>query len=221
MPITTFIFDLDGTLLDSIADLAEGINRMLAENQYPTQPLEVFPRYVGDGIRALVQRALPAEALARGELDARVADYQRHYSETWNQQSKPYDGIIDTLRQLHDQGFHIGVLSNKPQAFTTLCCDHFFPGIPFFATRGARDEVPRKPDPAAALDMLNTLGVSPQDAAYVGDSGIDMEMANRAGILPVGVRWGFRDEAELLAHGGKILIDHPSELLGIAQLAPH
>ncbi|TLD69960.1 HAD family hydrolase [Phragmitibacter flavus] len=219
MPLSTFIFDLDGTLLDSIADLADAINRMLAEHHYPTQPMEVFPLYIGDGVRALVERALPPEALARGELDARVADYQRHYADTWNLQSKPYEGMLDALHQMHAQGHAIGVLSNKPQAFTTLCCDHFFPGIPFFEVRGARDDVPRKPDPAAALDMLASLGVAPEDAAYIGDSGIDMEMATRAAMIPIGVRWGFRDEAELLANGAKILIDHPRDLLNPSLLS--
>lgn len=213
MSISTFIFDLDGTLLDSIADLAEAINRMLADHGYPQLPLEVFPKFVGDGAKALVERALPAEALVRGELEDRLADYQRHYAETWKQQTKPYEGILPMLEELSRRGCRLGVLSNKPQAFTTLCCQHFFPTITFAEVRGARDQVPKKPDPAAALEMLKAFQISPEASAYVGDSGVDMEMANRAGMIPIGVRWGLRGEEELLAHGARHLISHPRELL--------
>jgi len=217
MPLKALIFDLDGTLLDSIADLAEAINRMLKENHYPEQPLEVFPQYIGDGIKALVERALPPDALERGELEARVTDYQRHYADTWHVQSRPYDGMIDTLHALHAAGIKLGVLSNKPQAFTQLCCDHFFGEIPFFEIRGARDDTPRKPDPAAALLMLNAMGLSPSQAGYVGDSGIDMEMATRAGMAAIGVKWGFRSEDELRTNGARLLISSARELLSLPE----
>lgn len=215
MAISTYIFDLDGTLLDSIADLADAINRMLAENGYPQHPLEAFYKFVGDGAKALVERALPPEALARGELDARVADYQRHYAVTWNLQTRPYEGIVALLEELGRRGCRIAVLSNKPQGFTTLCCKHFFPNIDFAEIRGARDHVPKKPDPTAALEMLKEFQTTPQESAYVGDSGVDMEMANRAGMIPIGVRWGFRGEEELLANGARHLISHPAELLSL------
>lgn len=208
-----FIFDLDGTLIDSLADLAEAINRMLAARGYPPQPMSVFPKYVGDGVRALVERALPPEALATEDVDARVLEYQRHYSETWKLKTRPYVGIIEALEALHQRGQKLAVLSNKPHVFTLLCCKHFFPGIPFEAVYGARADVPKKPHPAAALQICEELGVSPSECAYVGDSDIDMELAVNAGMLPVGVKWGFRGEKELRASGAVELMSHPDDLV--------
>lgn len=213
MPIKVFIFDLDGTLIDSLADLAEAINLMLVDNGYPRQPMEVFPRYIGDGVRALVERALPADALAMEDLDARVQDYQRHYANTWHHKTTPYTGIREVLDELQTRDVKLAVLSNKPQAFTKLCCDHFFPETRFEAVLGARDGVPRKPHPAGALEICELLGVKPEECVYVGDSGIDMELAVNAGMFPAGVSWGFRGEAELLAHGAKTIVRHPDDLL--------
>lgn len=207
------LFDLDGTLIDSLADIATSVNRMLAEHGLPLQPTEVFPRYIGDGVRILVERVLPAEILATADIGALVDAYQRHYSAAWNDQTRPYEGFPAVLHTLHARGLMLGVLSNKPQAFTRLCCDHFFPDVPFAAVLGARDGVPRKPDPTAALDLLRQWGIAPPDSVYVGDSGLDMEMATRAGMLPVGVRWGFRGEDELLAAGAKQVISAPADLL--------
>jgi len=208
-----FIFDLDGTLINSLADLAEGINRMLEERGYPRQPLDVFPLYIGDGVRALVEKALPPTSLATEDLDARVIDYQRHYGDTWNQETKPYDEIVDVLQTLRARGHKVGVLSNKPHAFTVLCCEHFFPDFVFDVVFGARDGVARKPDPAGALEIARLMGLSPEDCAFVGDSGIDMETAVRAGMLPIGVKWGFRDESELREYGAKVLVDSPKQIL--------
>jgi len=211
-----FIFDLDGTLIDSLADLAEGINRMLDDRGYPRQPLDAFPLYIGDGVRVLVEKALPATALAGEDVEARVLDYQRHYGDTWNQETRPYDQIVELLQSLRARGYKIGVLSNKPHAFTVLCCDHFFPDFKFDVVFGARDGVERKPNPAGALEIAKLMDLSPEDCAFVGDSGIDMETAVRAGMLPIGVKWGFRDEAELREHGAEVLVEHPSEILDIA-----
>lgn len=208
-----FIFDLDGTLIDSLADLAEAINRMLVENGYPPQPMQVFPRYIGDGVKALVERAIPAEALPAENLDARVADYQRHYTDTWHDKTTPYMGIIEVLEELQSRDIKLAVLSNKPQAFTQLCCDHFFPQTKFHAVIGARDGVPRKPHPAGALEICQILDVQPSECVYIGDSGIDMELAVNAGMFPAGVSWGFRGEAELLAHGAQLIVRHPDDLL--------
>ncbi|MFZ4764191.1 MAG: HAD family hydrolase [Roseimicrobium sp.] len=213
------IFDLDGTLIDSLADLAEAVNRMLAANGYPTAPLSVFPEYIGDGVKALVSRALPAEVLEREDLDARVAEYQGHYADTWRDKTVPYPGVIETLNELQSRGLKLAVLSNKPHRFTLLCVHHFFPSIAFASVLGARDGVARKPDPAGALEIAATLGVAAEECAYIGDSGIDMETATRAGMLPVGVRWGFRSEEELRAHGAKEMLSHAQELLRLVSAA--
>ncbi len=208
-----FIFDLDGTLIDSLADIAEAVNRMLVERGYPKAPLAAFPRYIGDGVRLLVERALPPEAVATEDIDARIADYLRHYEDTWHDATAPYTGMRETLADLHDRGMKLAVLSNKPDRFTKLCCEHFFPDAHFDAVLGARQGVPRKPHPQGALDICEILGVTPAECAYVGDSGIDMELAVSAGMLPIGVRWGFRGEAELLAKGAHEVVAHPDDLL--------
>ena len=207
------IFDLDGTLIDSLADLAEAINRMLEERGYPRAPLSVFPRYIGDGVKALVSRALPPEAVEKEDIEARVGDYLRHYSDTWHDKTRPYHGMLETLHELKARGMKLAVFSNKPHDFTVLCCDHFFPDLPFEAVLGAREGVPRKPDPQGALEIAAMIGVPPDQCAYVGDSGIDMETATRAGMLPVGVRWGFRNEDELLEHGAREMVTHPDDLV--------
>src|SRR5436190_1279372 len=140
-----FIFDLDGTLIDSLADLAEAVNRMLDDHGYPRAPLSVFPQYIGDGVRALVTRALPPDVLDKEDIDARVADYQKHYLDTWHDKTRPYAGMMETLDDLVAHGIKLAVLSNKPDHFTKLCCAHFFPKVPFAPVLGARADVPRKP----------------------------------------------------------------------------
>ena len=207
------IFDLDGTLIDSLADLAEAINRMLEERGYPRAPLSVFPRYIGDGVKALVTRALPPAEVEKEDIEARVADYLRHYSDTWHDKTRPYHGMLESLHELKARGMKLAVLSNKPHDFTVRCCTHFFPDVPFEAVLGAREGVPRKPDPQGALEIAGIIGVPPAQCAYVGDSGSDMETATRAGMLPVGVRWGFRSEDELREHGARKMVTHPDDLV--------
>lgn len=208
-----FIFDLDGTLIDSLSDIAEAVNRMLVARGYPRAMLTAFPKYIGDGVRPLIERALPPEVLATEDIDARVADYQRHYEDTWKSETVPYTGINEALAELRARDMKLGVLSNKPHHFTRLCCSHFFPGAGFGAVYGARSGVPRKPHPQGALDVCEVLGVNPGDCVYVGDSGIDMELAVNAGMLPVGVSWGFRGEEELRRHGASQIIQHPDDLV--------
>ena len=212
-----FIFDLDGTLIDSLDDLADAVNLMLAQHGYPQQPREVFPQYIGDGVMKLVERALPESARNAENIKTCTADYQMHYGNTWNQKTKPYDGMMATLDELRARGMKLAVLSNKPHKFTLLCCAHFFPEGTFDMVLGQRASVPRKPDPAGALEIAETLGFPVTESCYIGDSGIDMETATRAGMLAVGVRWGFRDEEELRANGAQVLVSSPHELLEIGK----
>lgn len=208
-----FIFDLDGTLIDSLADIAEAVNRALVEHGLPTQPVALFPKFIGEGVGTLVERAVPPDILLKLDVPTMVADYQRHYADTWRDKTRPYDGIPEAIHALRAAGMKIAVISNKPDHFTRLCCAHFFPAGSFDAMRGAREGVPRKPHPQAGLELAAELGVSPDRCAYVGDSGLDMEFAVKAGMFPVGVLWGFRDEAELRANGAKKLIGTPQELI--------
>ncbi len=210
-----FIFDLDGTLINSLEDLADAVNLMLVEHGYPQRPLELFPQFIGEGVQKLVEQALPPEAKTSVNLAALVADYQRYYEATWKNKSRPYEGIADVLKTLRQRGLKIAVLSNKPHHFTQLCCDEFFSVGSFDAVLGARDGVPRKPHPQAAHELASQLGVSTSDCAYIGDSGLDMQFAVNAGMLPIGVLWGFRSEDELRENGAQHLISRPDELLGL------
>ena len=126
-----FIFDLDGTLIDSIADIAEAVNRALEDHGFPRRPREAFPKFIGEGVQKLVERAVPADALPRIDLARVMQDYLRHYADTWRRETRVYDGLPEVISSLRQRGMKTAVLSNKPDHFTRLCCDHFFaPGSP-------------------------------------------------------------------------------------------
>ena len=213
LPLQAVIFDLDGTLIDSLADLAEAVNRMLDDRGYPRREPELFNEFVGDGVRQLVQRALPSGIDDEATVAACVAEYQRHYEDLWHDKTKPYQGIEEALAELRLKGFKLGVISNKPHRFTVLCCNHFFGEAFFDAVFGQRDDVPRKPDAAGAVEMAGIFGVDIRRCAYVGDSGVDMKFGVNSGMRRVGVRWGFRSETELLANGAEVLVSQPKEIV--------
>lgn len=210
-----FIFDLDGTLIDSLKDLAEAVNRTLDQHGFPCRPLAEFPKLIGEGVHRLIEQAVPEDALPNLNLGSIVSDYQRHYDDTWSETTRPYPGILDVLGQLREAGVKTAVLSNKQEKFTRLCCDRFFPEGSFDAVVGAREGVPRKPLPKAGLDLMQDLGVSSSESIYVGDSGLDMQFAVNTGMMPVGVLWGFRSKEELLACGAARLATKPAELLSV------
>ena len=213
--LKAFIFDLDGTLIDSLADIAESINRMLDAQGYPRCEQEVFKQIVGDGMEKLVERALPEHARSDELIKVCVEEYRAHYDTLWNAQTRPYDGIVAMLAELKGRGMKLGVISNKAHRFTVPMTEHFFGTGVFDHILGQRAEVPRKPDSAGAHEMAAFLGLQTNEMAYVGDSGIDMEFAKNSGMQAIGVRWGFRSEAELLECGADVLISHPAELFDL------
>lgn len=215
--LKAFIFDLDGTLIDSLADIAESINRMLDARGYPRCEQEIFKQMVGDGMDKLVERALPEQARAEPLIRMCVEEYRTHYDKLWNEQTRPYDGIEATLAVLKSRGMKLGVISNKAHRFTLPMTQHFFGTEVFDHILGQRDEVPRKPDAAGAHEMAAVLGVQTTEMAYVGDSGIDMQFAKASGMKAVGVRWGFRSEAELIECGADVLISQPAELFDLQE----
>jgi phosphoglycolate phosphatase len=210
-----FIFDLDGTLIDSLADIAEAVNRALDEHGFPRRPLELFPQFIGEGVHKLVERAVPEDALPDIDIPGMMADYQRHYEDTWRDKTVPYPGVDEVLHALRAKGLITAVLSNKPDRFTKLCCEHFFPGDAFQAVLGAREGVPRKPEPDAGIELAARLGVAPEECTYVGDSGLDMQFAVNTGMFPLGVLWGFRSEEELRENGAGRLVARPEEILSL------
>jgi len=215
------IFDADGTLLDSISDIAAAMNKVLTGLGYPTYDEERYKEYVGDGIRELVKRAVPADRLKEwlqtGEkgdgIDGLVEEYRAIYDVQWRVNTKPYEGIPGLLDELSLKKIKIGVLSNKMDEFTKTMVKELLPQWEFTAVFGSRDGVPRKPDPAVPREIAGLMGIKPGDIVFVGDSGVDMQTACRAGMYGVGVLWGLRDAAELQENGAKLLIEHPSQLM--------
>ena len=213
--LKAFIFDLDGTLIDSLADIAESINRMLDARGYPRCEQEVFKQMVGDGMEKLVERALPEDARSEELIKVCVEEYRAHYDTLWNAQTRQYPGIVEMLSSLKSRGLKLGVISNKAHRFTVPMTEHFFGSDVFDHILGQRAEVPRKPAPDGAHEMAAFLGLKTDEMAYVGDSGIDMQFAKSSGMRAVGVRWGFRSEAELLECGADALVSSPAELFNL------
>ena len=213
--LKAILFDLDGTLIDSLADLATAINRMLALKGYPPRELALFPKFIGEGMRQLVERALPEEARQPENVQACLEEYVRQYEQCWHEQTRVYEGMPEVLAALKAQGYQVGCISNKAHGFTQLCCDHFFGAGAWEVVFGQREGVPRKPAPDAAHEAAARLGVAVEECAYVGDSGIDMQFANAAGMVAVGVTWGFRSEAELRENGAQVLLNRPQDLLAL------
>ncbi|MDY7232298.1 HAD family hydrolase [Hyalangium rubrum] len=217
MPLRAAIFDLDGTLVDSLADIATAMNHSLSQHGLPTHPTADYRHYVGEGVIQLVRKALPGgqEALHASVLDG----YRAFYAEHLFDQTYVFPGVPAVLSQLAAEGVRLAVLSNKSDAFTRRLVEGLLPGIPFAAVYGERPGVPRKPDPTAALGLAAELGVAPTDCAFVGDTSVDMDTARNAGMYGVGVTWGFRGAEELRAHGARALASTSEELLAALRAA--
>ena len=209
MSIRGVIFDLDGTLLDSIGDIGGAMNDALAARGLPTHPLSAYLRFIGDGVEMLAKRAAPPGT----DLDELVEQYRGRYAERMEHETKPYAGIPELLDGLQARGVKVAVLSNKRDDFTVELVKRQLSRWPFVAVRGERKAVPRKPDPTAALELARALGLPPAEIAFVGDTPIDVKTGLAAGMLSVGVLWGFRTRDELEAAGAKHLIASPAELL--------
>ncbi len=209
------IFDLDGTLLDTLADLADAMNRVLEMQGFPSHPLEAFRYFVGNGARKLVLRALPPERRCDADIDRSLAAFRTEYRQTWNVRTGPYAGVTDMLTALAEKRIPLAVLTNKPQDFAEHCVQEYFTSGVFTEVRGQQEAVPMKPDPAGAYAVARNLGLPPQTCLYLGDSDVDMLTAVNAGMFPVGAAWGFRTEAELEQAGAASIIKHPRKLLDL------
>lgn len=205
-------FDLDGTLIDSLADIADATNAALVTHGYPTHSYDDYRLLVGYGAKALFTHALP-QGLTLERIEEIMPEMRKNYAEGWARKTLPYAGAQEMLDALQEKGVILGVLSNKPHSLALKSVEHFFPSTAFADVRGQAPGIAPKPDPASALDMAATLNVRPEEAFFIGDTRTDMETAVNAGMTAVGVSWGFRDENELRDYGAKILIHHPKELL--------
>lgn len=207
------IFDLDGTLLNTIADLAAATNQALEKLHYPAHPTQAYLRFVGNGINKLFERALP-EAARTQENVLRVRElFVPYYNAHGTELTKPYDGIPSLLETLQKQGLKLAVASNKYQAATAELVKHYFPQIAFSAVLGQRDGLPTKPDPLFVKDILRQTAITGPDTLYVGDSDVDMQTARNVGVDACAVTWGFRTREELAAYHPKYMAEKPEDIL--------
>lgn len=207
------IFDLDGTLLNTIADLTVAVNYALDRCGYPSQPMEAIQRMVGDGIMKLIERAMPEEERTAEKLAIMRSHFLPYYESHNAELSKPYEGIAELLTELKKRGVGMAVASNKYQAATRKLIPHYFPGIPFSPILGQREGVPAKPNPQIVEEILAQTGVARDEVLYVGDTNVDMLTAKAAEVDCVAVSWGFRPVAELSEHNPLAIIDNPLQLL--------
>jgi phosphoglycolate phosphatase len=192
--------------------LADSGNAVLEALGLPAHPADAYRYFVGLGVGELVRSMLPESERAEATLKRARELLMAEYTRRWKDKTRPYPGIAEMLAELNGRGLPLCVLSNKPQDFTEVTVHEFFPGFPFTRVFGARAEVPRKPHPAGALAIAGELGLSPGAFCFVGDSATDMKTARGAGMLPIGVLWGFRTAQELTGNGAALLISRPEEL---------
>ncbi len=217
------LFDLDGTLLDTLEDLASAVNAALAEDGLPVHPIDHYRYAVGEGAENLIRRSLPA---GLPKVDEKVpellARFKEIYADNLVVKTCLYPGIAELLDELVGRGIVLGILSNKPDTFTRVLVEGpLLDRWSFAFAMGQRPEWPRKPDPAPAREAARVMSLSPSEILYVGDTATDMKTAVAAGMYPLGVLWGFRGEEELRTSGAQSLIAHPSELLGLIDCLSH
>jgi phosphoglycolate phosphatase len=220
MNYSAIIFDLDGTLLNTIDDLANAMNFVLEQHHYPVHTVEEYKYFVGNGMDNLTRRALPPTCQDESIVAACLDEFQTRYGETWHNFTKPYPGIAELLDSLKALGIRMSILSNKNDQFTQVMIDYYFGLDRFEYVYGARAGVPKKPDPTAALDIARFSKLATSEFLYLGDSGVDMQTANSAGMFALGAAWGFRDINEMTEYGLKRLIYDPMEIVELIKGLP-
>ncbi len=207
----TYIFDLDGTLLSTLNDLAASTNYALRTHHMPERTLDEVRQFVGNGVKKLMERAIPG-GTDNPHFDSTYATFRQHYMQHNLDTTKPYPGIMEMLQQLHNEGKNVAVVSNKFYAATRELCKHFFAHLVPVAI-GEREDIRKKPAPDTVLEALRQMGVSSKGAVYIGDSDVDVMTAQNSGIPCISVLWGFRDKEFLLQHGATTFISSPQELM--------
>ncbi len=213
MPYSLLIFDLDGTLLDTVADIGRAANQVLQDLGYPSHSLPAYREFVGSGVAVLFNKALPYKDPEQRLIAECLERFDQAYETCWNNASAPYAQVPELLDQLLELNYHLAILSNKPHAFTEKCVSTYFSPYRFRPVYGQRPSVARKPDPQAVREIMQFHQVPAQQTLFVGDSEIDIQTAQNAEIFSVGVAWGYRSPELLVAEGADLLIEQPSELL--------
>lgn len=213
MKYDTYIFDLDGTLLDTLRDLAASTNYALRQYGMPEHSIDDIRRFVGNGVRLLIERAVPRGA-ENPQFEEVFATFRSHYMEHSLDTTRPYDGIVETIHALKQRGCRLAVVSNKMMAATQELVAHFYPEIEVAIGEHEAAGIRKKPAPDTVFEALRQLG-SVTSAVYVGDSDVDLATARNSGLPCISVLWGFRDRQFLLEHGATTFIEHPNELLSV------
>ncbi|KAF2334457.1 HAD family hydrolase [Flavobacterium daemonense] len=208
------IFDLDGTLVDSLHDISDAMNTVLESLNYPTHSYDTYQYFIGSGLRNLVSKALPATNNSEEQIEICFNLMINEYRKICTLKTKPYNGIIDLLDNLSSQNIKMAVFSNKADELTKKIASELFPDY-FDTAIGLSTEALKKPNPFEAIEISKNWNIKPEEILFVGDSDIDMQTALNANMLPVGVSWGYRTEDELKTSGAKIVINNASELIEI------
>ena len=220
MKITTAIFDLDGTLLNTLGDLCDSVTYAVEKHGFPPVSVEQTRIRVGNGVRKLVERSIPEDRRTEALIDSCLADFRAMYGEHMMNRTHPYEGIVPMLEALKENGVTVGVLSNKYDTAAKALIEHYFGGL-VSITYGERPNIPRKPDPTSVLGLLDELGGDKETTLYIGDSATDMQTAVNAGLTAVGVAWGFRSTEELWQSGADAVVNTPAELLPLFEHGVH
>ena len=215
MGFKAVLFDLDGTLLNTLDDLADSMNASLKRFGFPPHAVDTYRYLIGDGLMNLASRALPEHERDDATINMIAASQREEYGRNWANKTHPYEGVPELLDALQEREIATCILSNKPDDFTSVIVRKFLSKWKFAAVRGQNKDTPIKPDPSGAVQIALELGLSTTEFLYVGDSNTDMETANAAGMFPVGVLWGFRSKDELIEAGAKALIERPTDLLSL------
>ena len=215
MNYSSVIFDLDGTLLNSLTDLADAMNHVLAKRGYKTHDENSYKNFIGDGLKELVRRALPKDAVSDDLVHLCLFEMEGEYSGNWDNKTKLYEGVADLLDGLAQENVKLAILSNKPHSFVEKIYGRFLNRWTFEIMLGAGGKFPRKPDPSGALHIARALDANEGEVVFLGDSKTDMLTAKNAGMVPVGALWGYSTREELNENGAAFLIERPTDLLSI------
>ena len=215
MAYRALLFDLDGTLLDTLQDIADSVNSALAHFGFPQHELDAYRYFVGDGVEMLAIRALPEDRRDQMTVGKVVARIDEAYSLRWANNTRPFQGIPELLDALTNIGIRMAILSNKGHSFAELTVSTLLPEWHFDLVVGAQPSIPRKPDPMAALQIARQMSLIPTEFLYIGDSAIDMKTAVAANMYPIGALWGYRTADELLTGGARALVEKPTHVLSL------
>ena len=213
------IFDLDGTLLNTLEDLADAANHVLAEHHFPTHPVDAYRYFVGNGMPTLIQRILPKEHRDEDTFNTCLHEFLEYYTIHMHDKTTVYDGLTEVLETLQRQHIKLAVATNKVHSALAPLMANFFPTVQWDALFGQREGVPVKPDPQIVYDILKATGCTKEETLYFGDTAVDMDTAHGAGLKAVGVLWGYRPRTELEEANAEIIIKNPDDILHLKYLS--